>query len=162
GGSATYSPHLTYQTYLPYPTYLTYPTYLPYLTRLEAHLEAELKLPLFVARRAREAVRVGRDRGRRIAGRVRGDDRVDAGHVLGVEDVLQLRDDLGADGVVDRHGAGVAEIHVLAHRQIQRVARDAERTIARHAVAVEIQVRADVHRQAAVELQQHADLVAAQ
>src|SRR5881398_2263636 len=103
---------------------------------LETNLEAELELPLLVSRRSGEAVRIGRNGGRRIARGVRGDDRDDPGHLLRIEDVLHLRDDLAADAAGDWNAARVAQIHVPADRKIQRVTRDVERTIARHAVLV--------------------------
>ena len=58
--------------------------------------------------------------------------------------------------------ARVTEVHVLADRQIQRVAGDDSGRSLSDAVTVEIQVGTDVHRQPAVELQQHADFVAAE
>src|SRR5205814_6443767 len=89
---------------------------------LEPNLESELELPLLEAGRIREGVGVRRDRRRWNAGGIGDDGRVDGRHLHGVEDVLQLGDHLGARRAMDRHETGVAQVDVLAHRQVQRVA----------------------------------------
>src|SRR5262245_899707 len=129
---------------------------------LEPHLETQLEFPLLEARRVHELIGIGRNRRRRIPEQIHRRRRGDARHLLGVENVLQLGDDFGTNGTADRNPARISHVHVLAHGEIQRITRDEERSIRADAVAVQIAVRRDVDRQSAVELQQDAELIAAQ
>src|SRR3989441_7744824 len=128
----------------------------------ESEPETQLEFPLLVPRWVREQIWILRDVCRRIPLCVDDLRRRDPRELLRVEDILQLRDDFGAHRSAKRNPARVPQIHVLPNRQIERIARDEQRTIAAHAVAVQIAVRRNVHRQPAVELQQHADLITAE
>src|SRR5262249_22965086 len=134
---------------------------LPFLPScLESDFESELEFPLLVSRRRRELIRVIRNRAGGVSVDVGGHDRGEGRPLLGVERGPQLGDDLRASRAGNRHEARVAKVDVIAIRQIQRVAGDAKRPIALHTVAVQVDVRADIDRQAAVQLEQDADLVA--
>src|SRR5439155_3152418 len=150
---------LTYLTHSPYQTYPTYPT------RLESQPESQLELALLEAGGLGKATGAERcrNRARRIAERVDLDRRIDALRLFRIEDVLELADELGSHVSADRHESRVAQVHVVAVRQVHRIAPDADRPIVvREAVAVQITPADDVERQAAVELHQDGNLIVVQ
>src|SRR5436853_980241 len=114
---------------------------------LEPDFKAELELALLVPRRVRKLIRIGRDRRTRIPESVDDGVRRDAGELLGVEHVLELGDYFDARVAANRDPPRVAKVDVLARREVKRVARDEQRTIAGDAVAVQVAVGWTVHRQ---------------
>src|SRR5207253_3102658 len=123
----------------------------------ESQPEPQLELALLEAGGLGEAAEAARRRNRvgRIAERIDHDRRNDALRLLRIEDVLELSYELGPHVAMDWHEARVAQVDVVAVRQVHRVSSDADRPVAvREAVAVQLPAADDVEREAAVELHQ--------
>ena len=126
---------------------------------LEPHPEPELELPLLEAGRRREALAVGRHRDRRDRRARRSRSSPLTVCVCTVLKTFFNSPMISALTRPHRHEPRVAQVHVLPRRQVERVAADADRPVAADAVVVQVPVAGDVHRQAAVELHQDAELV---